>query len=65
VAFRSGVLDAHERELTGLLYPNGALQERSLCFLPILAQQGFGLLDELARRIDDGGPQQQHQVLYL
>jgi bacillithiol synthase len=65
VAFRSGVLDAHERELTGLLYPNGALQERSLCFLPILAQQGLGLLDELARRIDDGGPQQQHQVLYL
>jgi len=65
VAFRSGVLDAHERELTGLLYPNGALQERSLCFLPILAQQGFGLLDELARRIHGGGPQQQHQVLYL
>lgn len=63
LAFRSSVLDAHERELIGLLYPNGELQERSLCFLPILAQQGFDLLDELAHRIQIDGTQ--HKVLYL
>ena len=63
LAFRSGVLDAHEQELTGLLYPDSALQERSLCLLPMLAQQGISLLDELLRRITPGGTQ--HQVLYL
>jgi bacillithiol biosynthesis cysteine-adding enzyme BshC len=63
LAFRSGVLDTHEQELTGLLYPDAALQERSLCLLPMLAQQGMGLLDELLRRITPGSTQ--HQVLYL
>ena len=63
LSFRSGVLDGHERELIGLLYPHGELQERSLCFLPALAAHGFDLLDELARRITPGGAQ--HHVLYL
>lgn len=63
LAFRSGVLDAHEQELSGLLYPEGALQERSLCLLPMLAQHGTNLLDELLKRITHGGTQ--HQVLYL
>jgi uncharacterized protein YllA (UPF0747 family) len=63
LSFRSGVLDAHEKEILGLLYPQGELQERSLCFLPTLAAHGLGLLDELARRIAPGGTQ--HQVLYL
>jgi bacillithiol biosynthesis cysteine-adding enzyme BshC len=63
LSFRSGVLDGHERELIGLLYPHGELQERSLCFLPALAAHGFELLSELARRITPGGAQ--HHVLYL
>ncbi len=63
LAFRSKVLDAHERELIGLLYPHGELQERSLCFLPALAAHGFDLLEDLARRITPGSAQ--HHVLYL
>jgi hypothetical protein len=63
LAFRSSVLDGHERELTAHLYPHGELQERSVCFLPMLAMHGFELLDELQRRIKLGGAQ--HQVLYL
>lgn len=63
VAQRSAVLDAHERELMGSLYPNGELQERSLCFLPMLAAQGMDLLAELVRRAHPGGAK--HQVLYL
>jgi bacillithiol synthase len=47
--FRSEVLDRHERILLDSLYPNRALQERSLCFLPFLAAQGMELLDHLAR----------------
>jgi bacillithiol biosynthesis cysteine-adding enzyme BshC len=63
VAQRSAVLDAHEHELLGTLYPNGELQERSLCFLPMLAAQGKVLLEELIQRAHPGGAK--HQVLYL
>jgi hypothetical protein len=63
LALRTSVLDSHEKELLNQLYPNGGLQERSHCFLPTLAMQGMGLLDELQRRIKLGGAQ--HQVLYL
>jgi bacillithiol biosynthesis cysteine-adding enzyme BshC len=63
LSFRSGVLDGHQRTLLELLYPNGELQERALCFLPTLAAHGFELLDELGRKIMPGGAQ--HQVLYL
>src|SRR5665213_1661041 len=55
LSFRSSVLDAHQKELAGRLYPNGGLQERSLCFLPMLASQGLGLLDSLLERIKPGG----------
>ena len=63
LAQRSASLDAHEHELMGVLYPRGELQERSLCFLPALAAQGFALRDELMRRLVPGGAK--HQVLYL
>ena len=63
LSFRSSVLDAHLKELTGRLYPHGNLQERTLCFLPMLAAQGMDLLDELTERITPGATQ--HQVLYL
>jgi bacillithiol synthase len=63
LALRTSILDSHEKELLSRLYPNGGLQERSHCFLPVLAMQGRGLLDELGRRIKLGGAQ--HQVLYL
>ncbi len=42
LSFRSSVLDAHLKELAGRLYPHGNLQERTLCFLPMLASQGPG-----------------------
>ena len=63
MAFRSSVLDAHESELMQHLFPGDGMQERSLCFLPMLAAQGPGLLDDIARRITPGGTQ--HQVLFL
>jgi bacillithiol synthase len=63
MAVRSSILDAHERELIARLYPEGELQERRYCFLPMLAAQGIELVDELRRRIKLGGAQ--HQVLYL
>src|SRR5262249_3323950 len=63
LAFRTEVLDRHERELIELLYPDEALQERSLCFLPFLAAHGFELLDQLRQRITPG--EVQHHVLYL
>jgi len=47
--FRSGVLDRHERILIDSLYPDGGLQERTLCALPLLASNGPALLDDLAR----------------
>ncbi len=61
--FRSGVLDAHERQLTDSLYPHRGLQERTLCFLPLLARYGQALLGELAERAAIGATQ--HQVLFL
>lgn len=48
-AFRSGILDAHERLLMDSLFPNRGLQERSLCFLPFLAAYGPDVLESLAR----------------
>ncbi|MGA8366242.1 MAG: bacillithiol biosynthesis cysteine-adding enzyme BshC, partial [Candidatus Acidiferrales bacterium] len=47
--FRSEILDRHERILLDSLYPNRALQERSLCLLPFLAEHGMELLDNLMR----------------
>jgi bacillithiol biosynthesis cysteine-adding enzyme BshC len=47
LGMRSGILDRHEQLLTDLLYPHHGLQERTLCFLPMLAWQGLGLLDAL------------------
>jgi uncharacterized protein YllA (UPF0747 family) len=62
-ALRSGVLDAHEHEIAGLLYPEGELQERALCLLPLLASQGLDLLDQLSAQIAPGSAQ--HQFLFL
>ncbi len=61
--FRTGVLDAHERQITDTLYPHHALQERTLCFLPLLARYGPALLEELYERSALGATQ--HQVLFL
>jgi len=69
--FRSGVLDRHQRILLDALYPNGALQERTLCALPLLAARGPGLLDDLAAlsAMEDaaGGRScaQGHQTVFL
>ncbi len=61
--FRTGVLEGHEREITGLLLPNGELQERSLCFLPFLASEGRQLLDSLDEQIKIGDGN--HCILFL
>ncbi len=61
--FRTKVLDTHERQLTNALYPHHTLQERTLCFLPLLASHGSALLEELAERSAIGATQ--HQVLFL
>jgi bacillithiol biosynthesis cysteine-adding enzyme BshC len=47
IGLRSGILDRHEQMLTDLLYPRHGLQERTLCFLPMLAWQGMQLLDRI------------------
>jgi bacillithiol biosynthesis cysteine-adding enzyme BshC len=61
--FRTGVLDTHEKEITRLLLPNNALQERSLSVLPFLASQGRELLDRLEREIKPGSGE--HCIFYL
>ena len=57
------MLDTHEREITGAILPEGALQERSVSPLPFLAAQGVELLDELDRHIRTGTGE--HCVIYL
>lgn len=61
--FRTGLLDTHQRQLTDSLYPHHSLQERTLCFLPLLARHGPALLAELSERAALGATQ--HQVLFL
>jgi bacillithiol biosynthesis cysteine-adding enzyme BshC len=65
---RSGVLDRKERLLLDSLYPNHALQERSLSLLPFLATYGTALLDEVARFCGPTVASQhapQHHILFL
>lgn len=68
--FRSGVLDRHEKILLDSLYPDGGLQERTLCALPMLASYGPEFLDDLTRRSSIGNPADgsscahKHHVLY-
>ncbi len=68
-SFRSGVLERHQRILLDSLYPGGALQERTLCALPLLASCGPGLLDDLAALASLESPAggrscaQDHQIL--
>ncbi len=68
--FRSGILDRHVRILTDTLYPNGGLQERTLCALPFIASLGPELCDRLLAFASASGPMEsrpcanQHRVLY-
>ncbi|HUO36328.1 MAG TPA: bacillithiol biosynthesis cysteine-adding enzyme BshC [Candidatus Acidoferrum sp.] len=68
-AFRSGVIDEHERLVLDSLVPRRELQERELCFLPFLAAYGAPLLDSLARLACpcDSGPSASpvHQIVFL
>jgi len=52
--FRLGVLDGHERQISSILLPKNALQERSLSLLPFFAGEGTALLDQLYERIRVG-----------
>jgi bacillithiol biosynthesis cysteine-adding enzyme BshC len=61
--FRKGVLAEHERQLFDALFPEHALQERSLCLVPFLARHGTAFLGELRRRIDTQA-QARHLVLF-
>jgi bacillithiol biosynthesis cysteine-adding enzyme BshC len=63
LGMRTGVLDRHEQLLNDLLYPHHGLQERTLCFLPLLAWQGLSLLDGLEGCASPGAGQ--HLIVYL
>ena len=66
--FRSGVLDRHQRILFDTLYPHGALQERTLSALPLIASYGPAFLDDLASIAGSGDARScayQHQILFL
>ena len=52
--FRTGVLNTHESEIAGWVFPNNALQERSFGLLTFLAAEGPELLDHLDRYIKVG-----------
>lgn len=68
-AFRSGIIEEHERLIVDSLFPHHGLQERSLCFLPFLAAYGTALLDNLSRLSCpcDSGPAASpvHHIVYL
>jgi bacillithiol biosynthesis cysteine-adding enzyme BshC len=67
--FRSGVLDRKERILIDSLYPDGGLQERTHCALPLIASLGPEFLDELTTLAGTPGSGEgrscstQHQIL--
>ncbi|MHB8539503.1 MAG: bacillithiol biosynthesis cysteine-adding enzyme BshC [Candidatus Acidiferrales bacterium] len=61
--FRTGVLDRHEKEILGALFPHHGLQERTLCLLPFLARHGIELLDRLASQLEE--PCAGHRVVVL
>lgn len=60
--FRTGVLDRHRKILLDALYPEGGLQERSLCFLPLLAAHGSSLIDEVLRVATVSGSSGDHSA---
>lgn len=47
--FRMGILNLHEQTIRDALYPQNALQERSLSLLPFLVRNGLDLLNELGK----------------
>jgi uncharacterized protein YllA (UPF0747 family) len=53
--FRTGVLNTHENEIAGALFPENALQERSFGLLTFLASEGPELLNELDRHVKTTG----------
>ncbi|MGH9774518.1 MAG: bacillithiol biosynthesis cysteine-adding enzyme BshC [Candidatus Acidiferrales bacterium] len=61
--FRTGLLSRDERILAEALYPNRALQERSLSLLPFLALHGPELFDLLSSRALESPAQ--HTLLFL
>ena len=48
--FRTGILSKHEQSIRDALYPQNALQERSLNLLPFLARNGLDLLDKIEKQ---------------
>ena len=52
--FRTGVLNTHENEIAGWLFPENALQERSFGLFSFLASEGPELLNHLDRHIKTG-----------
>lgn len=61
--FRTGVLDGHEKEILGGLFPHRGLQERTLCLLPFLARHGMELLDRLTSELKE--PCAGHRIVIL
>ncbi len=48
--FRTGILSKHEQSIRDALYPQNALQERSLNLVPFLARNGLDLLDKIEKQ---------------
>lgn len=53
-AFRAGVVEAHEKQMSTALFPDGQLQERIHCLLPAIAAHGPEFLNHLAELIEPG-----------
>jgi len=61
-ALKAGLIAAHEEFLEACLYPHKTLQERELCFLPLLAGWGSDGLTEL-QALAGSALQNDHKVL--
>jgi hypothetical protein len=61
-ALKAGLIEAHQEFLESLLYPYKTLQERELCFLPMLASWGPDGLSEL-EALAGSALQNDHKVL--
>jgi bacillithiol biosynthesis cysteine-adding enzyme BshC len=62
-SFRTGILNLHEQAIRDALYPQNALQERSLSLLPFLARNGLDLLENLGEHA--GADSAAHCLVHL
>jgi len=61
-ALKTALIDGHEEYLESWFYPHKGLQERELCFLPVLAQWGPGGLKEL-QKLSASAKMKEHKLV--